>query len=269
MVAALEAGVTLFDTADVYNPPGKGAGHSERLVRRALASWAGDQDAIVIATKGGKYWDAAGEVVVDGRPSYLRQACEASLCRLGTESLSLYFLHEPDPQVPFEESVGALGDLQQEGKIRLVGVSNVSLEQLETACRVVPVVAVQNRYSPVYGESAPQLGRCTALGIAFLPWAPLGGLKDPASSGTIGRRFSALAEEREVSVYRLAIAWAPAQSPVVVPIPRASRPESVLDDVEAPTLELGPDELDWLNGKSELTGPGEGLTQHASRAHCG
>ncbi len=131
MVAALEAGVTLFDTADIYNPPGKGAGHSERLVRRALLSWSGDRDDVTIATKGGKYWSPDGEVIVDGRPAYLRDACHASLRRLGLDAIPLYFLHEPDPRVPFAESVGALAALQSEGKIRLLGVSNVSLEQLE------------------------------------------------------------------------------------------------------------------------------------------
>lgn len=258
MVAALEVGVTLFDTADVYNPPGKGAGHSERLVQRALLSWGGDQDAVTVATKGGKYWNRRGEVVVDGRPSYIRAACEASLRRLGTGALSLYFLHEPDPRVPYAESVGALADLQREGKIRQVGVSNVSLEQLETARRIVPVAAVQNRYSPVFVDSAPQLERCTELGISFLPWAPLGGLRKAEEAGGVSRRFTLLAERRNVSVYRLAIAWALAQSPVVIPIPGATRPESIRDDVEATTLHLGHDELDWLNGKNDLMERGKG-----------
>ena len=152
--------------------PGEGAGHSERLLRRALELWAGDRDSVTIATKGGKYWSPGGDVVVDGRPSYLREACEASLERLGAEAIPLYFMHEPDPHVPYEESVGALADLQRQGKIEMVGVSNASLGQLETAMSVVAVAAVQNRFSPLFLDNTPQLDRCTQLGTAFLPWAP-------------------------------------------------------------------------------------------------
>ena len=207
-MAALEAGVTLFDTADVYNPPGKGAGHSERLLRKALSSWSGDPDGVTIATKGGKYWSPAGDVIVDGRPSYLQGACHASLRRLGVDAIPLYFLHEPDPRVPYAESVGALADLQREGKVMLVGVSNVSLEQLEAARRIVRVAAVQNQYSPASRASQPQLRRCAELNIAFLPWGPLGGLGSEDSAGPVAQRFALLARHLGVSVHRLAIAWA-------------------------------------------------------------
>jgi aryl-alcohol dehydrogenase-like predicted oxidoreductase len=251
IIAALDAGVTLFDTADVYNPPGQGAGHSERLLRKALSSWSGDADGITIATKGGKYWSPAGEVIVDGRPSYLRGACHASLRRLGVGAIPLYFLHEPDPRLPYAESVGALADLKREGKVMLVGVSNVSLDQLEVARGIVDIAAVQNQYSPVSRSNEPQLTRCTELGTAFLPWGPLSGLVGENSSGPVAQRFVQVAHKLGVSVQRLAIAWALARSPVVIPIPGATRPQSVLDDVLALSLQLDDDDTALLDGGAD------------------
>ena len=249
MVAALDAGVTLFDTADIYNPPGKGAGHSEELVRKALSLWSGERDGVTIATKGGKYWSPNGDVIVDGRPAYLRDACHASLRRLRLDAIPLYFLHEPDRRVPFAESVGALADLQSEGKIRLLGVSNVSLEQIDVAQGIARVAAVQNQYSPAFRDSQPQLDRCTEAKIAFLPWAPLKGIGGADSLNPVARRFALLAGNLEVSVHRLAIAWALAQSPAMVPIPGATRPETIRDDVEAQAMHLEDEHMAWLNGE--------------------
>jgi aryl-alcohol dehydrogenase-like predicted oxidoreductase len=248
LLAALEAGVTLFDTADVYNPPGEGAGHSERLVRTALSSWSGNTDEVVVATKGGKYWSPGGEVIIDGRPGHLRDACHESLRRLGVEAIPLYFFHEPDPGVPYAESIGELANLKREGKIRLVGVSNVSLEQLEVARTTVEVAAVQNQYSPVSRSSRPQLARCAELNIAFLPWGPLGGIGGEDNVGPVAERFALLAGKLGVSAHRLAIAWALAQSPVVIPIPGATRPQTLLDDVMALSLQLEDGDLAWLDG---------------------
>jgi pyridoxine 4-dehydrogenase len=169
---AVELGVTLIDTADVY-----GGGASEEIVAAALHPY---PDGVVIATKGGisrPFQDR----VRDGRPEYLRRACEASLRRLKLERIDLYQLHRHDPEVPIEESVGALKELREEGKIRLIGVSNVSLEQLRAAQAVASIVSVQNEYNRGYLVSEYVLQACEEEGIAFMPWRPLGeGLREPA-----------------------------------------------------------------------------------------
>jgi len=169
---AVELGVTLIDTADIY-----GAGASEEIVAAALHPY---PDGLVIATKGG-ISGPFQDRVRDGRPEYLRRACEASLRRLKLERIDLYQLHRHDPEVPIEESVGALKELREEGKIRLIGVSNVSLEQLRAAQAVAGIVSVQNEYNRGYVVSEPVLQACEEEGIAFLPWQPLGeGLREPA-----------------------------------------------------------------------------------------
>ena len=169
---AVELGVTLIDTADVY-----GAGASEEIVAAALHPY---PEGLVIATKGG-ISAPFQERVRDGRPEYLRRACEASLRRLKLERIDLYQLHRHDPEVPIEESIGALKELRDEGKIRLIGVSNVSLEQLRAAQSVASIVSVQNEYNRGYLVSEPVLQACEEEGIAFMPWRPLGeGLREPA-----------------------------------------------------------------------------------------
>jgi len=169
---AVELGVTLVDTADVY-----GAGRSEELVAEALHPYPDD---LVVATKGGIGYGDHGRVR-DGRPDYLRRACEASLRRLRLERIDLYQLHRHDPEVPIEESVGALEELRREGKIRLIGLSNVSVAQLRAAQSAARIVSVQNEYNRGLLTSEPVLEACAAEGIAFLPWRPLGeGLGAPA-----------------------------------------------------------------------------------------
>lgn len=253
--AALDAGVTLIDTADSYHWHADELGHNERLVARALASWRGDAARVLVATKGGRGRPGDGSWTVDGRPERLRAAAHGSLRRLGVEAISLYQLHKPDPGVPFAESVGALRELHDEGLIRAVGISNVDPAQIRLAHELLGsrLVSVQNRYSPAFRENRPTLDLCTELGLAFLPWSPLGGISrsavdDPDGPPPPGEGpFHALARERGVSPQQIALAWHAAQSPSVVPIPGARRPASVRDSAAAASLTLSAPELTRLD----------------------
>lgn len=254
--AALDAGVTLLDTADSYHLPGADPGHNELLVARALAAYGGGTGDVLVATKGGRGRPADGSWTVNGDPRHLKAAAEASLRRLGVDAIGLYQLHKPDPAVPFEESVGALRELLDEGKIRLAGVSNTDADQIRTAHRILGdrLVSVQNRYSPAVRDSEAELRLCAELGTAFLPWSPLGGvsrssLDGPSRTEGEGRlgAFHAVAEDRGVSPQRVCLAWLLTRSPVVIPIPGASRPESIRDSAGAPDLVLGTEELARLD----------------------
>ncbi|MGV9307062.1 aldo/keto reductase [Nonomuraea sp. NPDC004354] len=244
--AALDAGVTLFDTADSYHWHAGEAGHNERLLARATRG----RD-VLIATKGGRGRPGDGSWTVNGDPRHLKRACEASLHRLGVEAIGLYQLHKPDPRVPFAESVGALRDLLDAGKIRAAGLSNVDAGQILLARRELGehLVSVQNRFSPAVLDSDAELRLCAELGIAFLPWSPLGGIArsaldeaDPAGETP----FHTVAKERGVSPQRVCLAWHLSLSPVVIPIPGASRPSSVRDSAQAAELELSAAELGLL-----------------------
>ena len=245
--AALDAGVTLIDTADAYCRDGSEMGHGERLVARALAAWSGDRDRVLVATKGG-HTRPGGSWELDGRPEYLRQACEASLERLGVEAVGLYQFHRPDPKVPFTESVGAMAELQAAGKVRLVGLSNVSVDQIRQARELVEVASVQNEFSPRFRRSEGELAWCAANRIAFLPWSPLGGI---GRGGSLGqgrhRAFAEVAEAHGVSPQQVALAWELAKAPAVIPIPGSSRPETILDSAAAASLRLDADELARLD----------------------
>jgi len=244
--AALDAGVTLIDTADAYCLGESEVGHNERLVAKALASWPGGRDGVLVATKGG-HTRPGREWGLDGRPEHLRQACEASLRALGVEAIGLYQLHRPDPKVPFAESVGALAELRAAGKVRMVGLSNVSVDQIELARRIVEVASVQNEFSPRFRRSEGELAWCAAHHIAFLPWSPLGGI---GRGGMLGQRHSAFAEvagRHGVSPQQVALAWELAKAPVVIPIPGARRPETIADSAAAASLRLDDDELDRLD----------------------
>jgi len=244
--AALDAGVTLIDTADAYCLGGDEAGHNERLIRKALDAWPGDRDRVLVATKGG-HTRPGREWGLDGRPEYLRKACEASLAALGVEAIGLYQFHRPDPKVPFLESVGALAELKAAGKVRMVGLSNVSVDQIRQAREVVEVASVQNEFSPRFRRSEGELAFCAANRIAFLPWSPLGGIGRGRDLGGRHRAFAEVAEAHGVSPQRVALAWELAKAPVVIPIPGARRPETITDSAAATSLRLSADELARLD----------------------
>ncbi len=245
--AALDAGVTLIDTADAYCRDGSEMGHGERLVAKALAAWSGDRDRVLVATKGG-HTRPGREWGLDGRPEYLRQACETSLGNLGVEAIGLYQLHRPDPKVPLAESVGALAELKAAGKVRLVGLSNVSVDQIRQAQELVEVASVQNEFSPRFRRSEGELAFCAEQRIAFLPWSPLGGMGRGGSLGQ-GRHqaFAEVAAGHGVSPQQVALAWELAKAPVVIPIPGARRPETITDSAAAAALRLSDDELARLD----------------------
>ena len=238
--AALDAGVTLLDTADVYSPD-LGQGYSELVFGRAVRTWGAGRDDILIATKGGKYWRPDGEVQVDGRPEYLARACEASLRVLGTDVIGLYQFHEPDPAVPFEESIGALAGLRTAGKIKDIGISNVTTDLIRSALAITPVVSVQNRLGPGHPYGRAEIALCEQEGLAFLAYSPLGGL-------AAGDRFAQVATQYQVSPHRVALAWELSLSPALIPIPGATRPETILDSVQAADLTLSPSDLAILEG---------------------
>jgi aryl-alcohol dehydrogenase-like predicted oxidoreductase len=244
--AALDAGVTLIDTADAYCIDESEVGHGERLVARALTAWPGDRDRVLVATKGG-HTREGGEWYLDGRPEHLRQACEASLRALGVEAIGLYQFHRPDPKVPFAESVGAMAELKAAGKVRLVGLSNVSVDQIRQARQLVQVASVQNQFSPRFRRSEGELAFCAAEGIAFLPWSPLGGIGRGRDLGGRHRAFGEVAEAHGVSAQQVALAWQLAKAPAVIPIPGSSRPETITDSAAAASLRLSDDELARLD----------------------
>lgn len=248
--AALDAGVRLIDTADSYCIELSETGHNERLVAKALASWSWDPDGVLVATKAGHYRPGDGSWQVDGRPEHLKRACEASLKALDVEAIGLFQFHRPDPNVPYEESLGALAELLAEGKIRLAGISNATVAQIETAARILPLASVQNQFSPLFRSSADELARCTELGVAFLAWAPLGGagqVKDLSSRAPV---FGEVAAERGVSAQQVALAWELAQGPNVITIPGSTRPETILDSVQAAELQLTAQEFARLQAKA-------------------
>jgi aryl-alcohol dehydrogenase-like predicted oxidoreductase len=227
----VELGVNLIDTADSYGPD-----VSENLIAEALHPY---PEGLVIATKGGLRRTGPGQWPRDARPERLKECCEGSLRRLRVDRIDLYQLHSPDPKVPLEDSIGALAELQREGKIRHIGVSNVSVEELERARALVDVVTVQNRYSLVERDSEDVLDECERLGIGFIPWFPLatGDLARP------GGPLDELASAHDATPSQLALAWLLARSPVMLPIPGTASVEHLEENVAAADLELDPAEL--------------------------
>ncbi|MEV6172452.1 aldo/keto reductase [Streptomyces sp. NPDC051954] len=246
--AALDAGVTLIDTADAYHLHADEVGHNETLIAKALASHDRGAD-VLVATKGGHLRPGDGSWTLNGSPEYIKQACEASLRRLGVEAIGLYQFHRPDPRVPYAESVGAVRDLLDEGKIRMAGISNANPDQIKEAGEILGgrLVSVQNQFSPAFRSSEPELRLCDELGIAFLPWSPLGGITRSGELGSVHAPFARIAETHGVSPQRVCLAWMLAKSPVVIPIPGASRPETIRDSSAAPDLVLTPEELTELD----------------------
>ena len=247
--AALEAGVTIIDTADAYHLHADEVGHNEELIARALRSYGGDTSDVLVATKGGHLRPGDGSWTQDGRPEHLKEAVKASARRLGVEAIGLYQFHRPDPSVPYAESVGAVRDLLDEGRIQLAGISNINTAQIQMAFEILGgrLASVQNQFSPRFRSSEPELDMCTKGGIAFLPWSPLGGIGHAGELGTTYDKFAAVAKEHGVSPQQVALAWELAQAPVVIPIPGSSRPETILDSVRAVDLLLAPEELTALD----------------------
>lgn len=241
--AALDAGVTLIDTADVYCLNQHDIGHNERLIAEALATWAGRRDDVIVATKGGLV-RPDGRWENDARPEQLRAACDRSLLALGTDRIDLYQLHAPDPSVPLADSIGALARLRERGKIRWVGLSNVSVAQIREAEGIVPIISVQNRLNPFFREAlvGGVVRYCAQQGIGFLAYSPTGGgrlnLKLPGHPV-----LAPMAAKRGASAHAIALAWALAQSPSVIVIPSARTAEHASDSVGAASLDLTPEEL--------------------------
>jgi len=247
--AALDAGVTLIDTADAYARDEAEFGHNEELVAEALKAYGADTSQVLVATKGG-HTRRDTDWLLDGSPAYLRRAAEDSLRRLGGDAIGLYQYHRPDPDTPWEDSMGALRALVDDGLVRMVGVSNADIAQIDVARSVIgdAFVSVQNQFSPAWRFSADELVHCAAHGLAFIPWSPFGGVGAAGSLDATAPAFAEVAEELGVSVYRVTLAWHLAQAETVVPIPGASRPASITDSAAAADLELTPAHLARLDG---------------------
>jgi aryl-alcohol dehydrogenase-like predicted oxidoreductase len=235
---AVELGVDFIDTADSYGPA-----VSEELIAEALHPYPGG---LSIATKGGLTRSGPGQWQPDCRPEHLREACESSLQRLRLERIDLYQLHTVDPNVPLEESIGALVELRDEGKIARIGLSNVNAEQLARARELTLVVSVQNRYSLVVRDSDRVLEECERDGIAFIPWFPLGA-GDLGSNGPIER----IAAAHDASPFQVALAWLLARSPVMLPIPGTSSVEHLEENVAAAGLRLTKEEFEELSALTD------------------
>jgi aryl-alcohol dehydrogenase-like predicted oxidoreductase len=251
VLAALDAGVTLIDTADAYAWDEAEFGHNEALVAEALDAFGSGAADVLVATKGG-HTRVGAEWGLDGSPSYLRRACEASLRRLGVEEIGLYQFHRPDPATPWEESMGGLRSLFDDGLVQMVGISNADVAQIDSAREILgeALVSVQNQFSPGWRSSAGELAHCASVGLAWLPWSPFGGVSAAGSLDAEAPAFAEVAGELGVSVHQVALAWHLAQADVVVPIPGASRPQSILDSAAAADLQLSEAQLTRLDGAS-------------------
>jgi pyridoxine 4-dehydrogenase len=228
----VELGVNFIDTADSYGPA-----VSEELIAEALYPYPDD---LVIATKGGQLRPGPNRWEPDGRPEHLREVCEESLRRLRLEQIPLYQLHRVDPNVPLAESVGALAELKNEGKIRHVGLSNVTEEHVREANRIVPIVSIQNRYNVHDRDSQPLIDLCEQEDMVFLPWAPIQQTDRRAA-------VAVAAEKRGVSERQLVLAWLLASSPTIVPIPGTGSPEHAEENIAAVSIDLSGDELEAIN----------------------
>jgi aryl-alcohol dehydrogenase-like predicted oxidoreductase len=253
--AALDSGVTLIDTARAYTSATH-PGHSEAVIARALASHPAGAN-VVVATKGGHYRDG-DEFPIDARPDTIRRHCETSRELLGVDTIELYQLHWPDPNVPMRKAMEAFARLQGEGAIRQVGLSNVSLTQLEEAMAVVPIASVENRFSALDQSDRAMVDYCAGHGVAYLAYSPLGGGGWPSGGGAarLTDAFPAAgasAERRGVSIQRLALAWLLSLSPTIIPICGASRPGSIRDSAPAAQITLTVDEAAGFQAPSIAT----------------
>jgi aryl-alcohol dehydrogenase-like predicted oxidoreductase len=238
--AAIDAGMTFIDTADVYCLDDNDIGHNERLIASALAE-RNDRDQIRVATKAGLR-RPRGAWTNDGSPKHIREACERSLRALGTDQIWLYQFHAPDPRVPFEKSVEAFAELQREGKCLHVGLSNVSVAEIDAASRIVQVQSVQNRLNPYFRESLDVAAECGRRGIAFLAYSPVGGgrLAKKLPRFEVLQRIAAMHGR---SVHAIVLAWVRAKGPTVVPIPAARTVEHAVDSARSVDVALSADQL--------------------------
>jgi aryl-alcohol dehydrogenase-like predicted oxidoreductase len=250
--AALDAGVTYIDTADIYAPSFDTMGHNERLVAKALKAYGGSLDGVVVGTKGGITRPADGEWGRNGTLDYLRSAVESSLRALDVDVIDLYQWHRPDRSIDFAEGVANFETLHDEGKVKAIGLSNVNIEEIDIAVEVLGaggLASVQNEFSPRFRSSRDELDHCGRLGIAFLPWSPLGGTG--SGSKTVGETYPALqqiAGKDDVSPQQVVLAWELSLGSHVIPIPGASRPASITDSARAADLQLSADDLSRLAG---------------------
>lgn len=250
--AALDAGVTFIDTADIYAPSWDTMGHNEVLIGKALKAYGGSLDGVVVGTKGGITRGEGETWGRDGSLSYLRQAVEKSLRNLGVEQIDLYQWHRPDRWKVYGEVIGHFKTLQDEGKIRAIGISNANVEEIEVAVEVLGeggLASVQNEFSPRFRSSQDELDFCGEHGIAFLPWSPLGGTG--GGGREVGQRFPAFAEIAQahgVSPQQVVLAWELSLGEHVIPIPGARRPASIVDSAQATHLQLSEAELARCSG---------------------
>jgi len=248
--AALDAGMTLIDTADAYSLGGAETGHGEVLVAKALASWGGDRSSVLVATKGGHIRPGDGSWTVNGDPAYIRGAAEASLRRLGVEAIGLYQYHRPDPRVRYEEPIGVLKELLDAGKVLMVGISNANIAQIDLARSILGegnLASVQNQFSPSFRSSEGELEHCGQLGIAFLPYSPFGGIGNGDRLRDEHPAFVSVSNDHGVSVQQVVLAWMLAKGDHVIPIPGSSRPASARDCAQAIDLKLSDEELSRLD----------------------
>lgn len=238
--AAFAAGTDFVDTADVYCLDDSDIGHNERLIAKAVSAWKGR---VVVATKGG-LTRPGGRWERDARPEALRRACERSLKALGTDCIELYQLHAPDEKVPYADTIGALKRLQEEGKVRHIGLSNVDLSQLDAALKVARIESVQNQLNPKDTEDIRSglVKACAERGVAYLPYCPVGGGHGHASLAKHPTLLR-LAEKNQASPYCVVLAWLLSLGDNVIPIPGASKVASAVDSARAVGLSLPPEDL--------------------------
>ena len=230
---ALELGINLIDTADAYGP-----GANEELIAEALYPYPSD---LVIATKGGLTRSGPGAWARDGRPEYLRARLDDSLRRLRLDRIDVYQLHAPDEKTPFVDSVRALAQARAGGKIRHVGLSNVDVDQLREAQKIVPIVSVQNRYSASHRVSEDVLNYCSDHGIAFIPWFPLD------NGSVVAKAIDNVATSQGATPYQVALAWLLRRSPMMLPIPGTSSLKHLLENVEAASIRLTDDQFNAID----------------------
>jgi pyridoxine 4-dehydrogenase len=228
----VELGVNFIDTADSYGPS-----VSEELIAEALHPYPDD---LVIATKGGLLRPGPNRWDPDGRPEHLREVCEGSLRRLRLDQIPLYQFHRPDPKVPFAESVGAIAELKNEGKIRHIGLSNVTEAQYREAKQIVPIVSIQNRFNVTDRDSEPLIDLCEQEDMVFLPWAPIQQTDKRVA-------LAVAAEKRRVTERQVVLAWLLASSPAIVPIPGTGSPEHAEENVAATEIDLSGNEMEAIN----------------------